>query len=124
MNARFKGLRRNRSTQPRAPSGDRRWVWPGRQRTGRAVTSVSLFDQGLVQVAQASVTGLQPKSPYVLALATRPDGASPLEPLSSFMTNRPARPSSTSSARFASSSRATPPTSAAIWSSCRARRRR
>jgi len=38
-------------------------------------------------VAQASVTGLQPKSPYVLALATRPDGAGPLQPLSSFMTN-------------------------------------
>jgi YVTN family beta-propeller protein len=52
-----------------------------------APTSVSLFDQGLVQVLQASVTGLMPKQPYVLALATRPDGSGTLEPLASFMTN-------------------------------------
>ena len=42
---------------------------------GKAPTSVSLFDQGLSQVLQASVTGLLPKSPYVLALATRSDGS-------------------------------------------------
>jgi YVTN family beta-propeller protein len=39
-----------------------------------APTSVSLFDQGLLQVLQASVTGLQPKQPYVLALSRAPDG--------------------------------------------------
>src|SRR5437660_8896513 len=33
-----------------------------------APTSVALFDQGLIQVLQASVTGLKPKQPYVLAL--------------------------------------------------------
>ena len=55
--------------------------------TGKAPTSVSLFDQGLTQVLQASVTGLAPKQPYVLALAARPDGSGPLEPLSVFMTN-------------------------------------
>ena len=33
-----------------------------------APTSVALFDQGLVQVLQAAVTGLQPKQPYVLGL--------------------------------------------------------
>src|ERR1700758_2765146 len=33
-----------------------------------APTSVSLFDQGLIQVLQASVTALEPKKPYVLAL--------------------------------------------------------
>jgi len=59
----------------------------GARITGRAPTSVSLFDQGLTQVLQASVTGLAPKQPYVLALATRPDGSGPLEPLSAFMTN-------------------------------------
>ena len=53
---------------------------PGRRRTsslapnratkdGKAPTSVSLFDQGLIQVLQASVTGLEPKQKYVLALA-------------------------------------------------------
>jgi YVTN family beta-propeller protein len=52
-----------------------------------AATSVSLFDQGLVQVVQAAVTGLQPKSPYVLALADRRDGSGPLQPLAAFMTN-------------------------------------
>src|SRR5439155_24179123 len=34
---------------------------------GQAPTSVSLFDQGLIQVLQASVTGLEPKHKYVLA---------------------------------------------------------
>jgi YVTN family beta-propeller protein len=55
--------------------------------TEKPPTSVSLFDQGLVQVLQASVTGLRPKTPYVLALATQPDGKGTLEPLSSFTTN-------------------------------------
>ena len=53
--------------------------WPGRrgrpseaQRAAAprgAPTSVSLFDQGLVQVLQAAVTGLAAKTTYVLALA-------------------------------------------------------
>jgi YVTN family beta-propeller protein len=50
-------------------------------------TSVTLFDQGLVQVLEAAVTGLEPKKPYVLALATEPSGGGALEPLESFMTN-------------------------------------
>jgi len=53
----------------------------------KAPTSVSLFDQGLIQVLQASVTGLEPKKPYILALSSAPDGAGPLQPLSAFMTN-------------------------------------
>jgi YVTN family beta-propeller protein len=53
----------------------------------KAPTSVSLFDQGLIQVLQASVTGLQPKTPYVLALAGEMDGSGPLQPLAAFMTN-------------------------------------
>ncbi|MGT2456142.1 YncE family protein [Cupriavidus basilensis] len=52
-----------------------------------APTSVALFDQGLVQVLQASVTGLQPKQPYVLALSDKSDGSGPVEVLASFMTN-------------------------------------
>jgi YVTN family beta-propeller protein len=52
-----------------------------------APTSVALFDQGLVQVLEASVTGLEPKKPYVLALSHQPNGAGILEPLTSFMTN-------------------------------------
>ena len=47
-------------------------------------TQVTLFDQGLVQVLQAGVTGLAPKAPYVLALA---DGSGALTPLAAFTTN-------------------------------------
>lgn len=58
-----------------------------RVKEGSGPTSVSLFDQGLIQILQASVTGLQPKQKYVLALADRADGTGSLQPLSSFMTN-------------------------------------
>jgi YVTN family beta-propeller protein len=71
----------------------------------RAPTSVSLFDQGLIQVLQASVTGLGPKQPYILALAHERGGEGPLEPLAAFMIRR-ARRSSTPSARSARSSTA------------------
>ncbi len=54
---------------------------------GAAPTSVTLFDQGLTQVLQAAVSGLKPKQPYVLALASTPDGSGPIEPLTQFMTN-------------------------------------
>jgi YVTN family beta-propeller protein len=54
---------------------------------GKAPTSVSLFDQGLIQILQASVTGLQPGQKYVLALAEQEDGSGPLQPLAAFMTN-------------------------------------
>jgi len=50
-------------------------------------TSVSLFDQGLIQVLQASVTGLQPKQRYVLALADKNDGTGSVQPLAAFTTN-------------------------------------
>ncbi|ARP81228.1 hypothetical protein CAL12_10510 [Bordetella genomosp. 8] len=52
-----------------------------------APTSVALFDQGLLQVLQASATGLNPKQPYVLALSGQADGSGPLQPLAAFMTN-------------------------------------
>ncbi len=54
---------------------------------GKAPTSVSLFDQGLIQILQASVTELEPKQKYVLALAEHADGSGPLQPLAAFMTN-------------------------------------
>ena len=41
----------------------------GRQATAAVPTSVTFFDQGLVQVLEASVTDLVPKQPYVLALS-------------------------------------------------------
>lgn len=53
----------------------------------KSVTQVSLFDQGLVQVMQAAVTGLEPKKPYVLALSRDPKGQGSLEPVAEFMSN-------------------------------------
>jgi YVTN family beta-propeller protein len=53
----------------------------------QAPTSLTLFDQGLLQVLQASATGLEPKQAYVLALSHRQDGGGILEPLVAFMTN-------------------------------------
>ena len=50
-------------------------------------TSVSLFDQGLIQVFQASVTGLQPKKPYFVGLSNHADGHGRLQPLAAFITN-------------------------------------
>jgi YVTN family beta-propeller protein len=66
-----------------APLGGRKT----RGNAENAPTSVSLFDQGLIQVFQASATGLQPKMPYVLALASEPDGKGKLEVIAAFMTN-------------------------------------
>jgi YVTN family beta-propeller protein len=54
---------------------------------GKAPTSVTLFDQGLVQVVQAAVTGLEPRQAYVLALADDPTGKGAIESLAGFMTN-------------------------------------
>ena len=51
------------------------------------VTTVSLFDQGITQVLQAAVAGLEPAKPYVLVLASRHDGSGAIEPLAQFMTN-------------------------------------
>ena len=50
-------------------------------------TSVSLSDQGLVQVLEAAVTGLEPGQAYVLALASEPSGAGDLQPLQAFKAN-------------------------------------
>jgi YVTN family beta-propeller protein len=54
---------------------------------GKPATAVTLFNQGLVQVLQAAVTGLEPGKPYTLALAAMANGGGPLQPLAGFMTN-------------------------------------
>ena len=53
----------------------------------KPATQVSLFDQGVIQVLQAAVTGLSPKQPYVLALSDDAKGTGRLETLAGFMTN-------------------------------------
>jgi YVTN family beta-propeller protein len=55
--------------------------------TSKAVTSVSLFDQGLVQVLQAAVNDLQPKTAYILSLSTGPGGTGAIQPLAAFTSN-------------------------------------
>jgi YVTN family beta-propeller protein len=62
-------------------------AWNGQTRAAKPATSVTLFDQGLVQVLEAAVTGLQPNAGYVLALSRRLDGSGALESLTSFKTN-------------------------------------
>jgi hypothetical protein len=54
----------------------------------KPVTQVTLFDQGIVQVLQAAVTGLSPKQPYVLALSDDPKGTGHLEALAGFIIAR------------------------------------
>ena len=53
----------------------------------KPLTNVSLFDQGLIQILQAAVTGLEPRQRYVLAFADHVDGSGSLQPLAAFMTN-------------------------------------
>ena len=48
---------------------------PGAKADAPAPTSVALYDQGLAQVLEAAVSGLQPKQPYVLALSAHPTAA-------------------------------------------------
>ena len=66
------------------------WLVPPGQRPDKPPTSVSLSDQGLVQVLEAAVTGLEPGKPYLLALSTDPTGAGQLEPLQRIREANPA----------------------------------
>ena len=54
---------------------------------GQAATTVTVNNQGLTDLLQAAVTGLEPKMPYVLALSSKADGSGNLEPIAKFMTN-------------------------------------
>ena len=63
------------------------WLAPPGQKADKALTSVSLSEQGLVQVLEAAVTRLEPGKPYVLALANEASGGGALQPLQGFMTN-------------------------------------
>ena len=76
--------------QPLGIAGQSAELWltpPGAQKDANAPTSVSLSDQGLVQVLEAAVTGLEPGKPYLLALASEPSGSGALQPLQGFMSN-------------------------------------
>lgn len=55
--------------------------------TSRAATTVAVNNQGLIDLLEAAVTGLEAKKPYVLALAQNSDGSGPLETVADFTTN-------------------------------------
>jgi YVTN family beta-propeller protein len=81
------------NTQPLGVAGQATHLALKSVRAGKAAdaagmpTTVTLFDQGLIQVLQAAVTGLEPRQPYVLCLADKPDGSGNVELLANFMTN-------------------------------------
>jgi len=72
--------------QPLGAAGNLAQVTLG-SANGAGSAQVTLFDQGLVQVLQAAITGLEAKQPYMLALATDAAGAEALQPLAAFMSN-------------------------------------
>jgi YVTN family beta-propeller protein len=55
--------------------------------TGKPQTTVAVNNQGLIDLLEAAVTGLEAKKPYLLALVDSADGSGPLEPVAKFMTN-------------------------------------
>lgn len=50
-------------------------------------STVVVNNQGLVDILQAAITGIEPKKAYVLALSNNADGSGPLDPISRFMGN-------------------------------------
>ena len=68
-------------------AGKTQLVLHGSGSNPQAVSSVSLFDQGLLQVLQAAIAGLEPRKPYILGLVDHADGSGSIEPLASFKAN-------------------------------------
>lgn len=59
----------------------------GRPGSKDVLTTVAINNQGLVDIVQAGVTGLEPKKAYVLATSMRPDGSGALTLIAHFMSN-------------------------------------
>ena len=90
----------------------------------KAPTSVTLFDQGLIDVLEAAVTGLQPMQPYFLALSDNADGSGELQPLEDFTTNAAGAPDRQPlSVRSGKSCKVEQMRPAATWSSHQGRQR-
>lgn len=60
---------------------------PGAAKGQKSPTSVALYNQGLSQILEASVTGLQPGKQYVLAIAQNANGSGKLQTLAGFKAN-------------------------------------
>ena len=48
---------------------------------------MAVNNQGLIDLLEAAVTGLEAQRPYLLALVNNVDGSGAVEPLAEFMTN-------------------------------------
>ena len=72
---------------PIGTSGDAVHVTLASAGATRAETTVAINNQGLVDLLEAAVTGLEPKHPYVLALAGNADGSGRVEPVATFVSN-------------------------------------
>ena len=72
---------------PLGDSGDAVHLSLGAPGAAQIATTVTVNNQGLTDLLQAAVTGLEPKKPYVLALSSKADGSGSLEPIAKFMTN-------------------------------------
>jgi YVTN family beta-propeller protein len=72
---------------PLGASGDAVHLTLGAAGVATNATTVVVNNQGLVDLLQAAVTGLEPKKPHLLALSANADGSGTLEPIAKFMTN-------------------------------------
>lgn len=72
---------------PLGISGDAVHLSLSRSGATGVATTVVVNNQGLVDILQAAVTGVEPKKAYFLALANNADGSGPLEPIARFMGN-------------------------------------
>ena len=59
----------------------------GAPASAKVQTTVAVNNQGLIDLLEAAVTGLAPKSDYALALAEKPDGSGALDTIARFKTN-------------------------------------
>ena len=72
---------------PLGASGEAVHLSLGAAGAAKARTSVAVNNQGLIDLLEAGVTGLEPRKPYLLALSGNADGSGVLEPVAQFMTN-------------------------------------
>lgn len=72
---------------PLGASGQAVHLTLGLPGSAKELTTVAVNNQGLVDLLEAAVTGLEPNSEYVLALSRNRDGSGELEAIAQFKTN-------------------------------------
>ena len=73
--------------EPLGSIGEAAHLTLGAPSSPAVLTTVTVNNQGLVDIIQAAVTGLEPKHAYVLAIALKADGSGPLTAIARFMSN-------------------------------------